>query len=73
MKTPFQHTVAKYLAANTMYSAAPWIEIALSPTKVLLQEAEDEYCYTGDSPQVSSKPLSTFIQVFFLSHHMYFF
>ena len=62
----FAQHMNKLLSTNTLFSVCPWLD-ALVSVDVTSERPEDQgakkYCYTPPLPKISTKPLSTFVQV----------
>ena len=62
----FGQHLNKFLTVNTLYTVGPWLESLVSV--VMKSERPEEksaapFLYTPPLPDISTKPLSTFIQV----------
>ncbi|KAL3885198.1 hypothetical protein ACJMK2_025289 [Sinanodonta woodiana] len=63
----FQQHMIKFLSTNTIKTVCPWLEDMESMEVVSAQEVSSEhqvsYVYRPPLPEITTKPLSTFIQV----------
>ena len=66
VSSKFGQHLSKFLTVNTLYTVGPWLESLVSVT-MKSERPEDKsanpFLYCPPLPDISTKPLSTFIQV----------
>ncbi|XP_074653052.1 dynein axonemal assembly factor 8-like [Tubulanus polymorphus] len=60
--TPFQQQLIKYLAMNTLHTVCPWLANLVS-LDVTNQDGDHSYVYRPPLPNITTNPLSTFMQI----------
>ncbi|KAK3107616.1 hypothetical protein FSP39_018349 [Pinctada imbricata] len=58
--SPFHQLVSKFLSTNTLHSVCPWLQDLVS---VEVPGESSGYTYRPPLPNITTKPLSTFIQI----------
>ncbi|CAG2255348.1 unnamed protein product [Mytilus edulis] len=65
--TAFQHFITKFLSTNTLHSVCPWlvdmVSVEVPCSQVDNTTEKPTYVYRPPLPNITTKPLSTFIQV----------
>ncbi|KAJ8321417.1 hypothetical protein KUTeg_001030 [Tegillarca granosa] len=64
--SPFQQHVSKYLSVNTLHTVCPWLQDMVSVEVTCPKKDKSipqSYIYRPPLPNITTKPLSTFVQV----------
>ncbi|XP_060073808.1 dynein axonemal assembly factor 8-like [Ylistrum balloti] len=65
--SPFQQHLAKFLSTNTLHTVCPWLQDLVSgevpSSQVDPATGSPSYIYRPPLPNITNKPLSTFIQI----------